>query len=72
MASLDMSESGSGLQESIQSSITSSIEGVDLTEAASSLNTSLSAALSSAESIDTTGFPQLPRRSSIAGSVQGT
>lgn len=70
MASLDMSESGSGLQESIQSSITSSIEGVDLTEAASSLNTSLSAALSSAESIDTTGFATA-LQSSIAGSVQG-
>lgn len=41
-----------------------------MTEAASSLNTSLSAALSSAESIDTTGFATA-LQSSIAGSVQG-
>ncbi len=71
MASLDMSESGSGLQESIQSSITSSIEGVDLTEAASSLNTKpFGSTVIGRKYIDTTGFATA-LQSSIAGSVQG-
>ena len=38
MASVDMSESGAGLQTGIQNSLTSSIENVDLTEAGSLMN----------------------------------
>ena len=43
---MDMSESGSGMQEGIQNALTSSMENVDLSDAAMSLNSKLGEAMS--------------------------
>ena len=49
MASVDMSESGAGLQEGLQSTLMSSVENVDLTEAGSLMNQKLGEAMSSVD-----------------------
>ena len=41
LASVDMSESGAGLQEGIQNSLTAALEGIDLSESAQMINTSI-------------------------------
>ncbi len=46
LSSMDMSESGSGMQEGIQNALTSSMENVDLSDAAMSLNSKLGEAMS--------------------------
>ena len=49
MASVDMSESGAGLQEGLHSTLMSSVENVDLTEAGSLMNQKLGEAMSSVD-----------------------
>ena len=46
LSSVDMSESGSGMQEGIQNALTASMENVDLSETAASLNSKLGEAMS--------------------------
>ena len=70
MASVDMSESGAGLQEGIQSSLTAALEGIDLSESAQMINTSIVTALSSTEGIDMSGFTA-SMQSSITSSIEG-
>ncbi len=70
LGTIDMSESGAGLQEGLQSSLAASIEGVDLSGVAESLNTKLVTELSAAEGVDLGGFAA-SLQTNISSSVEG-
>ena len=70
LGTIDMSESGAGLQEGLQSSLAASIEGVDLSGVAESLNTKLVTELSAAEGVDLAGFAA-SLQTNISSSVEG-
>ena len=49
MSSVDMSESDAGLQEGLQSSLTASLENIDLTEVGGMMNQKLGEAMASVD-----------------------
>lgn len=70
LSSIDMSESGTGLQEGIQNSITASMENIDFSGTVDSLNSSLAETFSGIEEVDMSGFAS-SIQSNINSSVEG-
>lgn len=71
MSSVDMSDSGAGLQEGIQNTLNASLENVDLSEAATALNSKLGEAMSGIEMDESGSGLQEGIQNSISTAFEG-
>lgn len=69
MASVDMSEAGSGLQEGLQNSLTSSIENIDLTDAGVMMNQKLGESMAEIDMSESGVGLQEGLKTSLVGAV---